>query len=167
MASALSACHTDVQQQTTQKRYFDLAGFIHADSARLSQAHTPVTKTVMQNGTAPQTKHLTIKNWGQELHLFAASDINKPAWRDSYRIQQQGDSTVYVALQPQLTTRRILVVQQNKQVKKISIDNSTQNILYQTTEHLVYYPDSLYQIDKLQKIKLIGSNRYQVIGKIK
>jgi len=165
--SGLAACRPDVHESAGSKRYFDLKAFINADSSRLSNAHATVTKTVTHNNSSAQTKRLVIKNWGQELNLFAASDINKPAWRDSYRITKHGDSVVYTALLPELFTRRISIQSSNGNVKKISISNATKNLLYKTTEHLTYYPDSLYLIDKQQQVKLMGNNRYLVIGKIK
>jgi len=165
--SALASCRPDVHESAGSKRYFDLKGFINADSARLNRAHITVTKTVSHNNEGTQTKQIAITNWGQELSAFSASDINKPAWRDGYSIKQQGDSVIYTALMPSLNTRRMVVQQTGKSVKKITIENFTKNLLYQTTEHLVYYPDSLYVIDKLQKVKLLGSNRYVVKGKMK
>jgi len=164
--SGLAACRPDVHESAGNKRYFDLKAFINADSSRLSKAHIAVTKTVIHNNNGKQTKRLVIKNWGQELALFAASDINKPAWRDSYQITKQGDSVIYTALLPELFTRRISIQTINGTVKKVAIHNATQNLLYKTTEHLVYYPDSLYLIDKEQKVKLMGTNRYLISGQI-
>lgn len=164
--SGLAACRPDVHVSTGNKRYFDLKAFINADSSRLSKAQATVIKTVTHNNSAAQTKHLVVKNWGQELALFTASDINKPAWRDSYGIIKQGDSVVYTALLPELFTRRISIQSANGKVRKIAISNATKNLLYKTTENLTYYPDSLYFIDKLQQVKLMGSNRYLITGKI-
>jgi hypothetical protein len=164
--SGLAACRPDVHETTGNKRYFDLKKFINADSARLNKAHLLVSKTVSHNDDAEQTREINIKNWGQELGLFSASDINKPSWKDSYVISNRGDSVIYTAKDDQLVTRRVCVKTVKGQVKKISIDNYTKNILYQTKEHLVYFPDSLYIIDKLQQVKLIGSNRYLIKGKI-
>jgi hypothetical protein len=163
----LAACRPDVQVSTGSKRYFDLKAFITADTARLNKLRPEVTKSVKHNTDKAEEKRITIHNWGRELDLFLASDINKPAWRDSYKIQNAGDSVVYTALFPQLVTRRIAIQKINGVVKKITVNNFTKNLLYQTTEHLVYYPDSLYVIDKLQKVKIIGSNRYLITGKIK
>lgn len=164
--SGLAACRPDVHVSTGNKRYFDLKAFINADSARLRKVQAVVNKTVTHNNSQTQTKRIIIKNWGQELALFAASDINKPAWRDSYRIDKQGDSVVYTALLPELFTRRISIQLTNGAVKKINISNATKNLLYKTTEHLTYYPDSLYVIDKEQQVKLMGSNRYLISGVI-
>jgi hypothetical protein len=165
--SGLLACRPDVHESNADRRYFDLRKFINTDSARLNKAHTKVTKTVMHNTDYRQTKDIAIKNWGQELGLFSASDINKPAWRDSYTIQARGDSVVYTANDAELVTRRMAIHAVKGEVKKIEINNFAKNILYQTTEHLVYYPDSLYIIDKLQQVKVIGTNRYLVTGKLK
>ncbi|WP_311952677.1 hypothetical protein [Mucilaginibacter terrae] len=165
--SALASCRPDVHESAGDKRFFDLKGFINADSARLNRAHITVTKTVAHNNDVAQTKPVTITNWGQELSAFSASDINKPAWRDGYSVKQEADSVVYTALMPDLVTRRMVIQQNDKAVKKIHIENFTKNLLYQTTEHLVYYPDSVYLIDKLQEVKLLGSNRYVVKGVMK
>jgi len=164
--SGLAACRPDVHVNAGSKRYFDLRAFINADSAKLVKANASVTKTVTHNNSSPQTKRIVIKNWGQELNLFAASDINKPAWRDSYQITKKGDSVVYTALLPELFTRRISIRSNSGKVFKIEISNATKNLLYKTTEHLTYYPDSLYIIDKQQQVKLMGSNRYLIKGEI-
>jgi hypothetical protein len=164
--SVLAACRPDVQVNGA-KRYFDLKGFVNADSALLIKNHAVVSKTVWHNESAPLTKQIKVNNWGQELSLFAASDINKPAWRDSYKILNQGDSVVYTAVDPHLITRRMVVQTVNGVVKKIRVDNFTQNLLYKTSEHLVYFPDSLYLIDKLQQVKLMGANHYMIRGVIK
>jgi hypothetical protein len=164
--SGLAACRPDVHVNASSKRYFDLKAFINADSVKLVKANASVIKTVTHNNSSPQTKRIIIKNWGQELGLLAASDINKPAWRDSYRITKKGDSVIYTALLSQLFTRRISIQSTNGKVLKIEISNATKNLLYKTTEHLTYYPDSLYLIDKQQQVKLMGSNRYLIKGEI-
>lgn len=165
--SGLLSCKPDVHVNSAEKRYFDLKKFINSDSARLNKLAPLVLKTAQHNSDQAQTKRLKINNWGQELALFSASDINKPAWRDSYQISQQNDSVIYTALYPELVTRRMVITKKGQKIEKISIDNLTKNLLYQTQERLVYYPDSLYLIDKEQKVKLIGANRYKITGKIK
>lgn len=165
--SGLYACKPDIRETDASLKYFDLKKFIDADTARLNKLRPLVTKTVLHNQDAAQTLQLRIDNWGRELDLFAASDINKPAWRESYAIAQAGDSITYTAKDSKLTTRRMVIYQTGNTVKKIAIHNFARNILYQTTEKLVYYPDSLYLIDKLQQVRFLGDNRYLIRGKIK
>ena len=40
-------------------------------------------------------------------------------------------------------------------------------MLYETSEELTYFPDSLYSINKNQHVLLLGSNNYIVTGNFK
>jgi hypothetical protein len=166
ICSALVACKPDVKETKGQYRYFDLKGFIQADSSRLNRTNPMVNKTVNHNGES-ETKNLKIANWGHELGLFASSDINKPSWRQSYSESAQGDSVTYKALTPDLKTRELTVGKTNGKVTYIHIVNHTKNLFYETSEALTYLPDSVYTIDKWQHVILLGNNRYIIKGKFK
>lgn len=165
--SGLTSCRPDVKESGNAMKYFDLKGFFRADSARLNRMHPQVTKTVFHNDDQ-QTKQVTIGNWGEELALFSNSDINKPAWRQSYAVLTTPGFIIYTATDPELTTRRIAISRDSstKKVKWILINNVTKNLLYSSAEKLTYYPDSLYIIEKKQSIRLIGINRYRIRGVI-
>jgi hypothetical protein len=152
----LTSCKPDNIQ--TAPKYFDIKGYFHADSLRLTKLNHLTLKTVRHNGVS-ETKKVHINNWGSELSLFINSDINKPAWRDSYNIQDSGDALVYRAKTFDLKTQLIIINKQGDKIKWILIYNSTKNMLYQTTEKLSYFPDSLYVIQKSQQISLFGNNR--------
>ncbi|NCD68522.1 hypothetical protein [Mucilaginibacter agri] len=158
------ACKPDVKETTGQYKYFDLKGFINADSTRLNRSNPTVNKTVNHNG-ASETKNVKIANWGHELSLFASSDINKPSWRQSYTINTAGDSTTYKAITPDLKTRELTVAKTGDKVSCIRIVNHIKNMLYETREVLTYLPDSVYTIDKTQHVILLGNNRYIIKGK--
>jgi hypothetical protein len=158
-----TACKPDIKEKS---KYFDIRGFFMADTARLNKLNLQVLKTVTHNG-ASESKNVHIDNWGRELDLFIGSDINKPAWKDSYKVIDEGGLLVYRAKYPELTVREILIKQDKGKVKWILIFNKTKNILYQSTEKLSYYPDSLYLIEKDQKVRLMGNNHYRIEGVIK
>jgi hypothetical protein len=163
--AALASCKPDVKENQGTLKYFDLKGFFKADSARLSQRHPLVTKTIVQNGKA-QTKKVYINNWGNEFDLFASSDINKPAWRDSYTINASDSVIVYTAKVPgELKTSRIIISKNGNKIKWILIYNHTKNMLYENTEKLTYFPDSVYSIAKQQKVRLLGKNLYTITGR--
>jgi uncharacterized secreted protein with C-terminal beta-propeller domain len=122
-----------------------------------------IIKSVEHNGDI-QTKKMHIANWGLELSLFKLSDINKPAWKDSYAIQSGGDIIFYKAKDPELKTRALIIKQVNGQVKWILIYNHTKNLLYETDEKLSYFPDSLYLIEKSQRVRFLGTNKYRIKG---
>jgi hypothetical protein len=163
LISLLPSCKPDNLQNGVAPEYFDLQGYFKADTARLNKLNPLTLKTVTHNGIT-ESKKVHIKNWGLELNSFSGSDINKPAWKDSYQVQNIGDTLIYKAKYPELKTRRIIIIKQNNKIKQLLIDNSTQNLLYKTSEKLSYFPDSIYVIEKVQQVKLMGTNRYTVRG---
>jgi hypothetical protein len=162
-ATLLPSCRPDNIKKGAKLKYFDLKGYFMADTARLNKLTGPISKTVSHNNVT-ESKKVVVKNWGNELGLFFASDINKPAWQESYTIQGDSNLIIYRAKDPELKTREIIINKPNNKVKWILIFNSTKNMLYQTTEKLSYFPDSAYVIVKYQKVRLLGANTYKITG---
>jgi hypothetical protein len=161
----LTACKPDVKENGAALKYFDLKGYFTREAARLNKMNKAVLKTVTHNGLA-ESKKVHIGNWSGELDLFIGSDINRPAWKNSYDVSNSDNILLYRAKFPELTTREIIIKKENQHVKWILIFNGTRNILYQTIEKLTYYPDSLYAISKFQKVRFMGNNTYKVQGVI-
>ncbi|MES2426667.1 MAG: hypothetical protein V4560_06815 [Bacteroidota bacterium] len=163
LISFLPSCKLDVAK--SDANFFDIKGYFHADSLRLTKLNHLTLKTVTHNGIT-ETKKVQIANWGAELSLFSQSDINKPAWSNSYNIINDGNVIIYRAKEPQLRTREIVINKQGNKVRWILIYNDSKNRLYQTTEKLSYFPDSVYIIQKYQKVRLLGANTYVVKGSL-
>jgi hypothetical protein len=162
----ISGCRPDIKESSGALKYFDLKGFFTADVARLNKLKKTVVKTVTHNGVT-QSKKVSIDNWERELDLFIGSDINRPAWKDSYNITISGNILLYEAKYPELKMRQMLIKKDKDKVKWILIFNRTKrNLLYQTYEKLSYFPDSLYTIEKDQRVRLMGHNTYTVRGSI-
>lgn len=157
------ACKPEIKETGATLKYFDLKEYFRVDSARLAKANLPVKKTVTHNGIT-ETRRLKILNWGQEFGLFAASDINKPAWKDSYTVQETADSIVYKAKFPELKTREIVIRKSGDKVTSVYIHNYIHNLLYNTTERLTYKAGVYYKIEKDQQVKVMGANNYLVKG---
>ncbi|SHM46429.1 hypothetical protein SAMN05216524_102193 [Mucilaginibacter sp. OK098] len=164
MVSGL-ACKPDVKETGTALKYFDIKGYFTADTATLNKLGKFVIKTVTHNGVT-DTKKVKIDNWGQELDMFAGADINRPAWKNSYTIATGDNLVLYKAKEDDLKVREIIIKKDGEKVKWIVIYTRTKNILYQTTEKLSYFPDSLYLIEKDQRVRLMGRNRYKIQGVI-
>jgi hypothetical protein len=160
----IASCKRDSNADTG--KFFDIKGYFKADSARLTQANPLITKTVTHN-KIPETQKVHISNWGTELSLFIESDINKPAWRNSYDVRTTGDILIYTATDPALKTQKVVVKKENDQLKWIMIINHTKNILYENTEKLSYFPDSLYLIQKKQSVRVLGTDTYRINGLFK
>lgn len=165
IALLVPACKPEIKDDGAAAKYFDLKAFFKTDSARLARLNKPVIKTVTHNGVT-ETKTIKIDNWARELSLFSESDINKPAWRDSYKVQTTPNMVIYMATDDDLKTREIIVSKTGDKVKYIVIYNYTKNILYYTNEKLTYWPDSLYKIEKTQHVRLLGLNKYVITGSL-
>ena len=163
LLSALQSCNPGAVRSGTAMKYFDIAGYFKADTARLMKNNPLVNKTVTYNGGI-ENKIVHIGNWGQELNLFIQSDINRPAWRNSYSVLNTDSLIIYKANTRDLRTTEILIKKVKGKVKYILIFNQTKNLLYETKEKLSYFPDSVYQIEKSQSIKLMGKNLYRIKG---
>lgn len=160
----LSACSEPKKKET--RSYEDLKGFFEAEALRLAKADPEIKKTVARNDNS-ETRVMRDIDWKVELSLFAESDINKPAWKDSYKVINQTGKTVYIASDPDLRTREISVSKNILgQIVKVRIVNQTKNLLYSSEEQLLYIPDSLYQISKQQDVAVIGESRYFINGKL-
>jgi hypothetical protein len=158
----LSACNRPKEKEL--KTYIDLKGYFDSEARRLTKSNPLIKKTVARND-ATETRPLKDINWKTELSLFAESDINKQAWKDSYKVSRHGYKTIYLATDNTLKTREINITQDPQgKIKKILIRNQTDNMLYSSTEQLVYIPDSLYEISKQQHVAVIGDNRYFING---
>lgn len=159
----IAACKRDSNAAADTMKFFDIKGFFRADSLRLAKLDPLVNKTVVHNQVA-ETKKVHISNWGNELSLFIESDINKPAWKASYSSETENGLLIYRSKDPALKTQEVVIKKENDRVKWILIFNHTKNILYETNEKLSYFPDSLYLIQKSQRVRLLGKDTYRISG---
>lgn len=153
--------------QLNEQPYFDISGYFLKEAERL-QTKEPLIKKVVSKNNEPEERQIQLESWKNEFELFISSDINKPDWLASYTIDSSAQKTSYLAKDPKLRTKGIQIYRNKKgHVEKIAIQNSDKNWLYHSSEKLVYYTDSLYQIEKMQSIRVIGTNKYSVEGLIK
>ena len=162
----LPACKPDISNTGVATKYFDLHGYFKKQAAALAKK-SEILKTVDHNGAA-ESKRVKINDWTKEFNSFIESDINKPTWRDSYKIQQSGHTTIYMATDTTIKTREIIInKKEDGNVQWIKIYNFTHNPLFTSKENLTYVPDSMYKIEKTQHVKLLGINRYTITGYLK
>jgi hypothetical protein len=163
LLTGIASCNRDSNASVDTMKFFDIKGYFKADSIRLSKLNPLVRKTVVHNKIS-ETKQVHIPNWGTELSLFSESDINKPAWKASYSVQTSDNIIAYRAIDPSLKTREIIIKKEGDRVKWILIINHTKNVLYENTEKLSYFPDSLYLIQKKQRVRFLGTDTYSISG---
>ena len=172
LISGLQSCKPDIKENRTAMKYFDIQGFFKAEALRLAKVNKPIFKTIKHNEVS-ESKKVLITNWAAELSLFSESDLNKPAWKDSYSIQADSNIIIYMAKEKEheLNTREILIKLVAGKVKYMMIINATdtdkhsiQHLFYRRLEKLSYFPDSLYLIQRLQTVRFLGTNKYDISG---
>ncbi len=160
----LCSCSSKEQNKPQIAAYFNVKNYFEKEAARLDNLHRPIQKTVVINGVA-ETKQIKIESFSDELGTFINSDINKASWRGSFTVKKASNLELYHTDNEKIPVKNVQIQYKNNSVKSIQIIVSTTNILYHSIDTLNYYPDSLYEIKKTQKIRLIEEKRYSVIGK--
>lgn len=160
MSGCLSA---EKKKVANQIFYFDLKTYFAKTATKLNIEKLLVKKMVSKNELS-EYKKIRIKDWNTELALFIDADINKPAWKDSYRKDLSATKMMFTAKEADLKTQKIEINFKNGLPVKFKIISKTDNLLFHSTEELEFYPDSLYSIKKHQKVLLIGENNYLIKG---
>jgi hypothetical protein len=161
----LAACKQAEEKPTTLV-YTDIKAFFESEATRLTKNKTLVNKTIHQNGSSESKNKISI-NWQDELNLFISSDINKPAWKDSYKIINDSSRTSYYSIDSGLRTKEVHInTDINGKPTRFYIKNINKNKLYESTEVLIYIPDSAYSIEKNQSVFLLGKNNLFIEAKI-
>jgi hypothetical protein len=161
----ISSC-SNQEEMKTKTTFFDIKGFFESEVKRLTNKKSTVNKSVRQNDQSEIKKNLSV-DWVNELALFIASDINKPAWKDSYKISGDSVHFNYLAIDTNLRTRSV-EIKKDQQGRAVffKIKNITRSKLYESSEELIYIPDSIYTINKNQSVRLLGKNTYKISGTV-
>jgi hypothetical protein len=168
LLSCLGACREDESKKINY--FFDLKGYMNEQANRLDSLGAGVIKTITKDGKT-ENKELKKINWKKELLPFMESDINRPAWKDSYSadtlITDQATAMSYEALDPSLTTRKLTIIQHADGSCQISIRNKTSNYLYKSEQELEYYSKGSYYVEGSQDVWLAGRTTYHIAASIK
>ena len=151
------------ENTSNQIYYFDLKTYFTKTATELNRKKPLVNKTVSKNELS-ENKKIKITDWKTELALFIDADINKKAWKDSYSKDSSATKIIYKAKEADLKTQKIEIDLKNGLPLKFRIITKMDNLLYHSTEELEFYPDSVYSINKHQKVTLISQNNYLIKG---
>lgn len=163
---AISSCSPQENNKASTPNYFDISGYFAGEASRLQKANPTVIKSVVAIGKT-ESQSTKITDWKTELTSFSNADINKASWQGEFTEAISGENISYTTSNPKISIKKIEIKKINNQIKGIMIIKATENILYNSADTLLYYPDSLYFIQSEQKIKLLDKKKYQVTGNFK
>jgi hypothetical protein len=155
---AACAGKVDPSKTVDATPFFDVKGFFQNEIKRLTEGGTKIEKTVTVRGQS-ETKVIDKADFAQELALFVASDINKPAWRDKYRIEKTAGRSLesFFATDNVLKTKRVDIFRfPPNGVTQIAILNSDASSITESQQSLKYDIGVGYTIETFQKF--LGSD---------
>lgn len=159
----LTSCVQEEQNKVQFETYFNLKSYFEKEANRLNKLHLQVDKSVSINGET-EHKQVQINDFKNELSIFIDADINKASWRDAFTVKKAEGLELYTTKNEKIPVKKVEIRYQNNKLKSIQILVSTVNILYRSSDTLTYFPDSLYEIKKTQKIKLLKEKKYRING---
>ncbi len=114
-----------------ENTYFSLKDFFQSEIEKLESQQIVLHKYANLNDEQ-EKKALHEINWAIEFSPFLQSDINKPAWQDSYQIDSIANTIgmleiKYTALKPELRTQEISLAFQKGQTSPILIKIANQS----------------------------------------
>ena len=153
IAVGSSCAPTPAAEQLPGDAFFDLSGYIDAQVDSLQALQPTVTKTIVLNGTE-ETKELTNLDFGADLRVFREADINKPAYRDKYRVERHDEGrmliTIYTATDSSMQTRELAISTVRGTPEQITIRRKTGTVLSDGNHLLEYRPDYGYRMRTVQ-----------------
>ncbi len=160
----LLACNTKNKEIPNAKKYFDLASYFNTEAVRLTKNQPTIYKTVSINGITEQKK-IKRTNWVQEFASFNDAAINKASWLGQFKTIKNKNKVMYIAQNNKIPVKKLEITYANNKVQSVFAVVITTNSLYTSTDTLAYYPDSIYEFIKHQKVKLFTKKVYKIFGK--
>lgn len=153
-----------LQEQKNEITYFDVKGYFNAEVSRLTKANPEITKTVLVDDSL-EIKKIRIHDWKKELAAFSDADMNRNSWKGLFTLSKHNDAEIYHSENEKVPVKTVSITFKNNKVYGFKIVVKNTNALYQSVDTLTYYPDSLYQVKKIQNIRLLAKKNYQITGK--
>ena len=164
------------QPQTVgEARYFDVAGFVDQQVTRLTDQPPLVRKQTALNGRRQERTTRRI-DWARELNPFREADLNRPAWRDRYRIDTTttgaGRRITYVARDGDLPLDFLEIELAGDQLRALRADLRSENVLYDSRRRLELTCNPAtgqlehYGVRGFQKLVLRDSVRFHIDARL-
>ncbi len=167
MLFIFSCKNADEKKAKRINTYFDISGFIEAEMDSLQKLDPTIKKTIWVDGI-PETQELKIIDWKKELLSFKSSDINKPAWVDSYKIDTLFGKDLnivrYTATDDDVKIRfvELEIGIDNVECKNILIQSEEHNSVYNSSQRLSYKKGLGYAVESIQQVNFMDDRSYKI-----
>ncbi|MFN4083620.1 MAG: hypothetical protein ACK4K9_08320 [Bacteroidia bacterium] len=145
---------------------FDTKTYFENEIKQLLTQDFGLLKTLTYNNNKDET-NLSNPDWYKELAPFLEIDLTKPAYTGRFNIEKNNNSLIYTAKDKTTDIKKVtLNFNENGEVHAIEILISEINNLYNSHKRLFYQSKIIFEIEGMQKVKLLEEAKYQVKGLI-
>jgi hypothetical protein len=160
MTTFFSCQNTSTERMDNSNvQFFDLKGYFENEIKNFDAK--AIQKSTSINGQV-QTKTLTEFDIAKEMDLFTKVNLTNPAWKDKFRVSQSPDIETYEALDDNLSLKQVIINKTGKEIAKISILTTTNNVLIAKEKRMVYQPKKGYFIENMQSVATVGKNDIKI-----
>lgn len=152
------------QRQNSNHSYFDVKGYFETEADRIRKLGPTIKKTVAVDDST-ETQSLKIVDWKRELAAFSDADINRASWKGMFKIAKSNGNEIYTSDNEKIPVKQVGIFYKDKKLFRLQMLIENKNTLYTSLDTLNYYPDSLYQIKKVQNIRLLNKKNYVITGR--
>lgn len=147
--------------------YYDIEKFFKNEANVLDSLNISINKVVESKGEI-ESKWISEVNFIKELDAFISAGINKPAWRDAFRVDTTvTDNATSKIKYTSINDDKVLI----KEAELLFVNNScifvrirkeNKNLFYQFKQELEYRKAKGYFIKSEQNLKWIYSSEYAI-----
>lgn len=160
----LSSCNNS-EVIKTSNQFFQVREYFIKQAESLKKNNVHLQKSINRDNKI-ESKNILSVDWKKELRPFEDCDLNKPAWKKSYKADtfylSNQTHLIYKALEPKLSVRKLEVILHADTVIMLNINIEKKNAYYQSSQQLHYEPWKGYTVIGSQKVILADPTNFNI-----
>lgn len=147
----ITACNS-TDKGTPTEQYYPISINKQIDNFSARFNANKISKTVFQDGTL-ERKEISIDQVLKDINSFKEFDINKPAWKNSYKASKSENHIRFETAENKLSLKYIDVYGAVENPSKICIYFQNNNNLYYSSKYIIWDLKHSYSIYSIQDVK--------------
>ena len=149
----------------TSNQFFQVKEYFNKQAEVLQKNNIHLQKSINRDHKE-ESKNIVTVDWKKELRPFEDCDLNKPAWKKSYKADtfhlSNQTQLIYTALEPKLSVRKLEVILCADTIFMVNILIEKKNAYYQSSQRLHYEPWKVYTVIGSQKVILANPTNFNI-----
>ncbi len=149
----LNSCQNKSDKKNNEN-YFDLKSSLDKEILYINQLNGLINKMVMIDQKVEQ-KNIAKESCLSDLQSIFEYDLNKPSWKNSFRVNNTANATTYSSIEKSIPVRKMIVEKNavTNNIEHIRIIYRNENNLFKTHKIIDIQPKKGYQICITQDVR--------------